>query len=121
MNNDIIDNLFELQKQVNYQHYEIIKLLKFASSNSFSGGGLNFNLYVDLQSNLFCKLDWKDLKKQNLGNVVVKIEKYTTDKELNLELFIKNLNKAKRNAKKILNKIVNEFNIENSKIILIFN
>lgn len=120
MNNDIIDNLFELQKQVNYQHYEIIKLLKFASSNSFSGGGLNFKLYVDLQPNLFSELNYNDLKKQNLENVVVKIEKYT-DKELNLELFIKNLNKAKRNAEKILNKIVNEFNIENSKIILIFN
>lgn len=111
----IANELFEIEEQPKTEHQKIVEFLK---SNGKEYKGF-VSVQIKLSDDLLTKLDYNDLKIDNLDKIVINLS-LTPNTDYQIDNLTKQLNKAKKHAKLIQDKIKTLFN-KDVKIVLNYN
>ena len=111
----IANELFEIEEQPKTEHQKIVEFLK---SNGKKYNGI-VSVQIKLSNDLLTELDYNDLKIDNLDKIVINLS-LTPNTDYQIDNLTKQLNKAKKHAKLIQDKIKTLFN-KDVKIVLNYN
>ena len=103
----IAEDLFShIDEYVETEHDKVMKVCQQAYKEYPK---INVITQIDLQPTLFTKLDWNDLKIDNISRIFINL-KLTENIEYEITQLITVLKNANNHAKKIQSKIKSEFN-----------
>lgn len=103
----IAEDLFShIDEYVETEHDKVMKVCQQAYKEYQK---INVVTQIDLQPTLFTKLDWNDLKIDNINRIYINL-KLTENIEYEITQLITVLKNANNHAKKIQSKIKSEFN-----------